>query len=78
MKMKFFQAQIVTSIEERRIILLLNIIEILKKSKIFENHLIPKLIINTDLRKQDFLSAEKIIDHSCFVNKEVVRADSIQ
>ena len=34
-----------------------------------EYHRIQKFTINTDLRKQDFLSEEKIIDRSCFVNQ---------
>ena len=54
--------------------LLFNIIKILKKLKIFEYHQIQKFSINADLRKQDFLSAEKISNHSRFVNKDIMPA----
>ena len=46
-----------------------NIIEIFNKLKIFENHRIQNFSDNIDLRKQVFLSAEKISERSGFVNK---------
>ena len=60
-----------TSNEERRIILLLNIIEIFIKFKIFEYQRIQKFSNNIDLRKQVFLSAEKVSEPSRFVNKDI-------
>ena len=50
------------------IIHLSKIIEILNKFKIFKFHRIGKSINIIDLKKQDFLSAEKISERSCFVN----------
>ena len=51
---------------------LFNIIEILNKFKIFKYHQIKKFINIVDLRKLDFLNAEKISKRSGFVNKDVV------
>ena len=45
--------------------------EILKKFKIFQDHRIRKFSIIIDLRKVDFLSAEKINECSRFVNKDI-------
>ena len=50
---------------------LFNIIEIFNKFKIFEYHRIQNFSNNVDLRKQDFLSQEKISHRSHFVNKDV-------
>ena len=60
-----------TSNEERQIILLLNMIEIFIKFKIFEYQRIQKFSNNIDLRKQVFLSAEKVSEPSRFVNKDI-------
>ena len=43
------------------------------KFKKYEYHWIQKFTSNTNLRKQDFLSEEKISDHSCFENKNVLQ-----
>ena len=51
------------------IILLFNIIKKFQKFKLFEYYWIKKFSKNSDLRKQDFLSEEKISHPSCFVNK---------
>ena len=63
------RAFVVTLTQNHRIIHLFNIIEILNKFKIFQDHRIRKFSINIDLRKVDFLSAEKISERSRFVNK---------
>ena len=49
---------------------LFNIIEILNRFKIFQDHRIRKFSNNIDLRKLDFLSAEKS-KRSCFVLNHV-------
>ena len=41
------------------------------KYEIFEYHQIQKFSNNIDLRKVDFLSAEKISERSRFVNKKI-------
>ena len=56
------------------IIHLFNIIEILNKFKIFQYHQIRKFSNIIDLRKVDFLSAEKISDCSRFVNKDISKS----
>ena len=55
--------------KEQWIILLL--VEIFNKFKKFKYHWIQKFTSNTDLRKQYFLSEEKISDRSCFVDKDL-------
>ena len=67
----FLGAYVVTSSQNHRIIHLFNIIEILNKFKIFNNQRIGKFSNNIDLRKFDFLSAEKISERSRFVNKDI-------
>ena len=62
----------VTPTKKHWVILLFNIIEIFHKLKIFEYHWIQKFTNNADLKKQDFLSEEKVSDRSCFVNKDLV------
>ena len=57
--------------KEQWIILLYNIIKLLNKFKIFEYNWIGKFSNKADLRKQDFLSEEKISDHSRFLNKDI-------
>ena len=54
--------------QELCILLLFNIIEIFNKFQIIEYHQIQKCTSNADLRKQDFLSEEKISHRSGFVN----------
>ena len=49
-------------------------IEILNKLKIFEYNRIQNFSNNIDLRKQVFLSSEKISKRSCFVNKDVMQS----
>ena len=49
-------------------------IEILNKLKIFEYNRIQNFSNNIDLRKQVFLSSEKISERSCFVNKDVMQS----
>ena len=51
-----------------------SIIEVLYKLKIFKYHLIGKFIDIIYLKKLDFLSAEKISEHSRFVNKDVLQS----
>ena len=43
----------------------------LNKYEIFKYHRIQKFSNNIDLRKVDFLSAEKISEGSRFVNKDI-------
>ena len=66
-------AFVVTSTQNHRIIHLFNIMEILNKYKIFQDHRIRKFCNNIDLRKLDFLSAEKISERSRFVNKVLIQ-----
>ena len=54
--------------------LLLNTIKIFNKFKIFQYHQIGNFSYNIDLRKQVFLSAEKITEPSRFVNKYVMQS----
>ena len=65
---------VVTSNENHWINISFNIIEIFQKCKIFEYHWIQKFSNNADLRKQDFLSLEKISYHFRFVNKDVLQS----
>ena len=60
--------------QKHRIILLFNIIKILNKFKILEYHRIQKFTNNTDWRKQNFLSEEKISHPSRFVNKNFLQS----
>ena len=55
----FCRAFVVTSTQNYWIIYLFDIIEILNKFKIFQDHRMIKFSNNIDLRKVDFLSAEK-------------------
>ena len=66
-----YWAFVVTSTQNHWIIHLFNIIEILNKYKIFQDHQIRKFSNNIDLRKLDFFIAEKISEHSRFVDKDV-------
>ena len=66
-------AFVVTSTQNHRIIHLFNIIKILNKFKIFQDR-IRKFSNNIDLRKLDFLSPEKINEHSRFVNKDITQS----
>ena len=69
-----FGDQIVTSTENCQIILLFNIIVIFRKFKVFEYQGIQKFSKNADLRKQNFLSEEKISHCSRFVNKDILQS----
>ena len=64
-------AFVVILTQNHQIIHLFNIIEIINKFKIFKYHRIGKFSINIDLRKQDFLSAEKMSECYGFVNKDI-------
>ena len=68
------RAFVVTLTQNHRIIHLFNIIEILNKFKIFQDHRIRKFSDNIDLRKLDFLSPEKISERSSFVNKDITQS----
>ena len=68
---RVISALMVTSNQNHQIMHLFNIIEIFNKFKIFEYHRIQNFSNNVDLRKQDFLSQEKISHRSHFVNKDV-------
>ena len=50
----------------------------IREKKIFEYNWIQKITNNANLRKQDFLSEEKISDRSRFVKKMSHRVDSIK
>ena len=68
---------VVTSTQNHWIILLFNIVKIFNKFKKFENLKIWKFVNqkftnNLNLRKQEFLSVEKISVCICFVNKDVL------
>ena len=65
-------AFVVTSNQNHWIIHLFNIIQILNKYKIFQDHRIRKFSDNIDLRKLDFLSPEKISERTRFVNKDIM------
>ena len=65
---------IVMLTKEHQIILLFNIIKIFHKFKIFEYHQIQNFINNMDLRKQVFLSVEKISELSGPVNKDFMQS----
>ena len=65
------RAFVVTSTQNHQIKHLLNIIKILNKFKIFKYHPIGKFSNHIDLRKLDFLSAEKISECSRFVKKDI-------
>ena len=54
--------------------MLLQNLKILNKFKIFEDHRIWKFSNIIDLKKLDFLSEEKISEHSRFVNKYVLQS----
>ena len=73
MLFSFFRAFVVTSTQNHWIIHLFNIIEILNKYKIFQDHRIRKFSNNIDSRKQDFLSPEKS-ERSRFVNKDIMQS----
>ena len=62
--MKHILRELVVTLNENHWInILFNIVEIFQKCKIFENYWIQKFNNNADLRKQDFLSQEKISYH---------------
>ena len=71
---KYDYYMIVTSNENHQIIHLFNIIEIFMKFKIFEYYQFQNFSNIINLRKQVFLSAEKISERSHFVNKDFIQS----
>ena len=62
LKVQIWRAFVVTSTQNHRSIHLFNIVEILNKYKISQDHQIRKFSNYTDLRKLDFLSAETLVN----------------